>query len=122
MNIINTKTINFFDSEKCLQDFLSNSKHRFKNNTEVKKTFKCSFVIQNKQDLPLPHMSPMFDTRYWSTTSYEGVYFNEFIFFGIRQEILNRIIVNGASGSSWYFNRFNSLSLKVLNNNFELLE
>ena len=54
---------NFFDSEKCLQDFLSNCKHKFKNSS-VQKTFKCSFVIQNKQDPPLPRMSPIFNTRY----------------------------------------------------------
>ena len=110
---------NFFDSEKCLQDFLDSCKYKFKN-TNVQKTFKRSFVIQNKQDPPLPHMSPIFDTRYWSATPYEGVYFNDFILFGIRQEILNRVIVNGLSGSSWYFNRFVSLSLKVLNHDFDI--
>ena len=110
---------NFFDSEKCLQDFLDNCKYKFKN-TNVQKTIKCSFVIQNKQDPPLPHMSPILDTRYWSTTPYEGAYFNDFILFGIRQEILNRVIVNGLSGSSWYFNRFVSLSLKVLNHDFDI--
>ena len=62
----------------------------------------------------------MLDTRYWSTTPYSGIYFNDFILFGLKQEILNRVIINGLSGSSWYFNRFVSLSLKILTNNFEI--
>ena len=111
---------NFFDSEKCILDFLSNCKYKFKNSSN-QKTFKCSFVIQNKQDPPLPHMTPMFDTRYWSTSPYERVYFNDFIFFGIRHEILNRVILNGLSGSAWYFNKFVSISLKVLDDNIEFL-
>ena len=111
MNIKNIKTTTIsFDSEKCL--------HKFKDNN-FQKIFKCSFVIQNKQDPPLPHMNPIFDTKYWSTTPHEGVYFNDFIFFGIRHEVLNRVIVNGLSGSAWYFNRFVSFSLKVFDQNFE---
>ena len=62
----------------------------------------------------------MLDTRYWSTSPYKGVYFNDFIFFGIRHEILNRVILNGLSGSAWYFNKFVSLSLKVLDDNIKL--
>ena len=109
---------NFFDSEKCVLDFSSNCKYKFINSSN-QKTFKCSFVIQNKQDPPLPHMTPMFDTRYWSMSLHEGVYFNDFIFFGIRHEILNRVILNGLSGSAWYFTKLVSISLKVLEDNIE---
>ena len=60
--------------------------------------------MQNKQDVPLPHLKPILDTRYWLTTPYTAVYFNDFISFGLKQEILNRVIINGLTGSSWYFN------------------
>ena len=31
----------------------------------------------------------------------------------IKDEMMNRIIVNGQSGSSWFFKRFNRLSIIV---------
>ena len=104
---------NFFDSEKCVSDFLLNCKYNFKNSNQTK-TFKCSFIIQNQQVSPIENTPPSFDSRYWSTSPYEGVYFNDFTFFSIKQEILNRVIINGLSGSSWFFKKFSSLSLKVL--------
>ena len=42
-----------------------------------------------------------------------------FLFFGFRQKILNRVLVNGMSGSSWSFKRFISLSMKILDINAE---
>ena len=104
---------NFFDSEKCVSDFLLNCRYNFKN-TEQSKTFKCSFTIQNQQKSPIPNVPPSFDSRYWSTSPYESVFFNDFIFFSLKAEILNRVIQNGLSGSSWFFNKFASISLKVL--------
>ena len=104
---------NFFDSEKCVSDFLSNCKYNFKNSGQIK-TFKCSFTIQNQQVSPIEDAPPIVNTRYWSTSPYEGVYFNDFIYFSIKGEILNRVILNGLSRSSWYFLKFANLSLKVL--------
>ena len=104
---------NFFDSEKCVSDFLLNCRYNFKNR-EQSKTFKCSFTIQNQQKSPIPNAPPSFYSRYWSTSPYDSVFFNDFIFFSLKSEILNRVIQNGLSGSSWFFNKFASLSLKVL--------
>ena len=104
---------NFFDSEKCVTDFLRNYKDKLTNNNR-NKTFKCSFIIQNQQILPTSNGPPSFDNRYWSTSPYEGVYFNDFIYFGIKGEILNRVIINGLSGSSWFFKWPNS-SISRLN-------
>ena len=50
---------------------------------------------------------------------YEGNYFNDFIFYALKQEILRRVIINGMSGSFWHFKRFISLSVKVLDNDAE---
>ena len=104
---------NFFDSENCVSDFLLNCRYNFKN-TDQSKTFKCSFTIQNQQKSAIPNAPPSLDNRYWSTSPYESVYFNDFILFSLKGEILNRVIQNGLSGSSWFFNKFASLSLKVL--------
>ena len=110
---------NFFDSEDCVEDFLNNCRYNFKNSDD-QKSFKCSFTIENQQDSPTEGGASSFDYRYWSTTIYEGVYFNDFIYFNLKSEILNRVIQNGQSGSSWYFKRFASLSLKVLKGEVEL--
>ena len=110
---------NFFDSEKCVSDFLLNCRFNFKNNDQ-NKTFKCSFTIQNQQKSPIENAPPSFDLRYWSTSIHESVFFNDFIFFSLKTEILNRVIQNGLSGSSWYFNKFTSLSLKVLEGEINL--
>ena len=52
--------------------------------------------------------------------TYDGKYFNGFIFFGLRQDILKRVVVNNMSGSAWYFERFIYLAVKVLDSQFEL--
>ena len=35
--------------------------------------------------------------------------------YGLKQNILSKVIVNGMSGSSWRFRRFAMINLKVLN-------
>ena len=51
------------------------------------------------------------DNRAWLTTSFVTKYFNTFIRTKIKNEIIKRIIVDGQSGSSWFFKRFERLSL-----------
>ena len=64
-------------------------------------------------------LRPIIDSRYWTTLPYGGIYFNDFIFYDLRQNILGRVIINGMSGGSWHFKRFISLSLKSLDNDDE---
>ena len=108
----------FYNSEKCVDDFLKNVKYKFKPNE--KNSFKCSFYIENKQNFVTPNLQPLIDTRYWMTETYDGKYFNDFIFSGLRQDILKRVIVNNMSGSAWYFERFIYLAVKVLDLKFEI--
>ena len=105
----------FFNSEKCADDFLRNAKSKFR--VGGKKWIKCSFTIENIQNSP--YLRPIINGRYWATPPYEGVYFNDFIFDGLRQNILGRVIINGTSGSSWHFKQFVLLSLKLLDNDVE---
>ena len=69
---------NFYNSKKCVDDFLKNLKYRFTSTN--KKWFQCSFNIENTE--------PLLNTRYWTTETYDSTYFNDFIFFGFREDIL----------------------------------
>ena len=72
-------------------------------------------MIENIQQSVFENLTPILNTRYWITDVYKATYFNDFLFHGLRQNILSKAIVNGMSGSSWKFRRFVMLSLKVLN-------
>ena len=106
-----------FNSEKCVDDFLKNVKYKFKPGD--KKWIKCSFTIENIQNSPYKDLRLIINSRYWTTPPYEGIYFNDFIFYGLRQNVLRRVIINDMSGISWHFKRFVSLSLKILDNDVE---
>ena len=94
----------FYNSELCVDDFLRNVRYRFKAGS--KKWFKCSFVIENIQKSLYPGLQPLLNSRYWSTATYDSVYFNDFMFFGLKEDILSRVIMDVMSGSSWHFERF----------------
>ena len=53
------------------------------------------------------------DKWVWLTNSFNSKYFNDFVRGEIRDEITKRIIVNGQTGSSWHFKRFERLSVIV---------
>ena len=107
----------FFNSERSVHYFLKNFRYRFK--VTGKKWIKCSFAIEHIQNLPNEDLILIINSRYWTTPPYEGIYFNDFIFYGLRQSILNKVIINGMSGSSWHFKRFIYVSVKILDNNVE---
>ena len=46
----------FFNSEKCIEEFLQNVKHRFY--ATSKKWVKCSFIIENTQNSIRPNSQP----------------------------------------------------------------
>ena len=72
----------FSNSEKCVDEFLQNVKHRFQAST--KKWFKCSFIIENTQNSIRPDLQPLLNTRYWTTETYDSIYFNDFIFHALK--------------------------------------
>ena len=109
----------FTNSEEVVDDFLKNVSSRFK--PSGLKLIKCSFVIENIQQ-SMSNLTPVLDTRYWTTDVYNTIYFNDFVFYGLRQNILSKVIVNGMPGSSWKFRRFIMLSLKVFNLDTEILK
>ena len=104
----------FYNSAEVVEDFLFNVKRLYKPANKV--LFKVSFSIENIQNAPIisPDIADIKSQRYWSTQVYKGVYFNDFIAAGIRDDILKRAINNNLTGSSWYFHRFVYLNVKVI--------
>ena len=51
------------------------------------------------------------DKRVWSTNVYRFKYFSDFFRGELKDEIIKRVIVNGQSGSIWFFKRFNRLNI-----------
>ena len=110
----------FENSEKVVDDFLKNVHSRFK--TSGLNLIKCSFVIENIQQPAFENLGPILNTKYWKTDIYKVTYYNDFVFYGLRQNILSKVIVNGMSGSSWNFRRFVMISVKVLNLDREIVK
>ena len=104
----------FYDAERIVDEILFNVKNLFK--PSIPCQFKANFAIENKQDAPegIENTADIKTLRYWTTNVYRAVYFNSFVAAGIRQDILRRVINNRLTGSSWYFNRFSHLNIKVL--------
>ena len=89
---------NFENSEEVVDDFLKNVCSWFKPSGLT--LIKCSFVIENIQQSAFEKLRPILNTRYWTTDVYKATYFNDFVFYGLRQNILSKVIVNGVTGSS----------------------
>ena len=109
----------FENSEEVVDDFLKNVRWRFKQ--PGLKLIKCLFVIEMIQQSAFENLRPILNTRYWITDAYKDTYFNDFVFYRLRQNIFSKAVVNGMSSSSWKFLRFVMISLKVLNLDREIV-
>ena len=90
---------NFFNSAEVADDFLRNVRSKFK--SSVLKYIKETFVIENIQASAVENSASVSNSRFRSTELYKGIYFNDFIFNGLRHDNLNKVIINGITGSSW---------------------
>ena len=113
------ESYNFSNPEEVDDDFLTNVKYKFK--PSCRKRIKCSFTIENIHQSPHQDLRPILNSRYLTTDAYEGVYFNDSIFYSLKKNILSKVILNGMTGSSWGFRRFISLSMKILDLDAEIL-
>ena len=84
----------------------------FNSSGKDKLVFKSSFIIIKYQPAVQGGL-PTYDSRFCSTKTYEGYLLNEFIKSSSISDIRKRIISNGATGTSWIFNRFQFLSISV---------
>ena len=50
-------------------------------------------------------------TRVWLTSTYTARHFDNYVKCFIKSEIVKRIIFNGLTGSSWFFKRFQRLTI-----------
>ena len=105
----------FYDSERVISDFLNNVKTKFQIENDYV-VIKGSCVIENIQHSILDNISPITDTRYWSTETYTVNYFNQFVYYNLAEDYSKRVINNGLTGSLWVFNRFINLTLTVMKN------
>ena len=68
------------------------------------------FELKNYQQTELVELE---NTRVWLTNVFTGRYFNDIVRNETKKYILNRVIINGSTGSSWLFKRFNKLQVIV---------
>ena len=80
--------------------------------------FKCFFTIVNRQPAPRDGFAKITYSRIWQTNVYDGVFFNVFIKSNLANDILKRVIMNGMSGSSWRFKRFDRICITM--NSYDL--
>ena len=94
------------------EEFLNVFDINFNSSGKGKLVFKSSFITIYYQPAVEGGL-PIYDSRFWSTKTYEGYFFNEFIKASLISAIRKRIIINGATGNSWRFSRFQFLSISV---------
>ena len=102
----------FTNSKKLPVEFLNVFDMKFNSSGDEKFIFKCSFIVINYQPPGVDIGAAIYDSRFWSTKTYE-VFFNEFIKTSLISDIHKRIIINGATGNSWRFNRFQLISISI---------
>ena len=78
------------------------------------------FIIENTQNSIRPDLQPLLNARYWTTETYDSIYFNDFIFHALKHDILKRVINKYMSGSSLYFKCFVYLAVKILDSQVEI--
>ena len=76
------KYYNFENSEEVVDDFFVDVRSRFK--PSGLNLIKCSFVIENIQQSVFENLTPILNTRYWTTDVCKATYFNDFVFYGLR--------------------------------------
>ena len=90
---------NFEGTDQVVDDFLRNVRSRFK--PKGQELLKCGFLIENIQQSVQENLRPIVNTRYCTNEPFKTTYFNYYMFYSLRENILKRVIVNGMSGSSW---------------------
>ena len=70
-------------------------------------------ISVNKHGMLGDSSEPIMNTKYWTTEPYRTT-FIDYVFFSLKNDISKRVTVNGSSGSSWQFNWFIYVNLKVL--------
>ena len=86
--------------------FLDTVYNAFKPDGKLTYKFQGYFKIVHQQ-----RNHDRLDKRVWLTNVFHFKHFNQFVRGEIKDEIIERVIVNGQTGSSWYFKRFNKINI-----------
>ena len=109
INFIQHKNFYDFFNSSTVDVFLDSVYETFRSgNKESKFQGYAEIVNQQRGEVILE------DKCGWLTNSYNSKHFNDFVRGEIRDEITKRIIANGQTGSSWYFKRFQRLTVIVI--------
>ena len=96
---------NFFE-EQVVNDFLDSVYARFDPDDQYKIQGYVEIINQQQGDFIIAE-----NTRVWLANSYTAKHFNDFIRNSIKSDIFKRIILNGMTGRSLFFKRFNRLTI-----------
>ena len=92
--------------QRNVEDFLSAFDRSF---TSTKKIKVQEYIeLANYQPSEIIELE---SKRFWLTNVFICRFFNQYVKGEIRSDFLKRVIVNGMTGSSWKFKRFDSLSI-----------
>ena len=97
---------NYYDffNEQIVDDFLSSVYNRFNPDKEYKIQGYAEIINQQQGEFISAE-----SIKVWLTNAHTAKYFNEYVRSSIKADIVKRIIINGQTGSRWYFKQFNRL-------------
>ena len=108
INFVQHKIFYDFFSTGMVDVFLQNVYQVFQHKKENKIQTYIEIINQTRGEIVLENK------RVWLTDVYHARYFNDFMRGELCDQIIKRVIVNDESGSSWYFKRFERLSVNVV--------
>ena len=92
----------FNNSDGVVDDFLNNVRSKFRPSGSV--LIKCGFIIENVQPAVSDNLKSILNIRYCSTEAYRATYFNDYVFYNLKQNILRyrlfQMVCQGALGVS----------------------
>ena len=97
-----------FFQERIIDDFLQAVRNRFVSDDEYKTQGYAEIINQQQGDFVIAETR-----KVWLTNTYTARYCNPYVRGSIKNDIAYRVIVNGLTGSSWFFKRFKRLTVIV---------
>ena len=110
----------FYNSESIVDKFLFNVKNKIQR-SNVEFLIRSGFSLENIQSVLDDYNVLQRNSRYWTTDPIQTKSFDDSVYFTIRESILKRVINNDLTGSSWHFNRFLYINIKIIQVNDQLI-
>ena len=110
----------FYNAKGTVNDFIFSVENKFVSNGKV--NVQGSMGLINYQLAETDQIIELESRRTWLSDAYTRVFFNGYVLEEMKKN-MKKIIINGTTGSSWRFNRFERLSITVIsvNTNLNLL-